>query len=68
MTNRRPSPPPRRSGRAPRRPLRRGGFAPLEVVMTAAVMVPLAGTLVALAAKGCRTCYTLAATLMGLPF
>lgn len=47
---------------------RRGGMASLEVVMTTAVMLPVAGALLFLGVKICATLYQALGALVAWPF
>ena len=47
---------------------RRRGMASLEVVMTAAVMLPVAGALLFLGIKMCATVYQAIGGIVGWPF
>ena len=51
-----------------RRNLKRSGMASLEVVMTIAVMLPIAGALFFLGVKMCATIYQAIAGLVSWPF
>jgi hypothetical protein len=50
------------------RSTRRRGMASLEVVMTAAVMLPVAGVLLFLGIKMCATVYQAIGGIVGWPF
>ena len=50
------------------RSARRGGMASLEVVMTTAVMLPVAGALLFLGVKICETLYQALGALVAWPF
>jgi hypothetical protein len=57
----------RRKPRSSQR-LVRGGMASLEVVMTIAVMLPVAGALLLLGIKMCATLYQCVGALVAWPF
>lgn len=50
------------------RPTRRHGMVSVEVVMTTAVMLPLAGALLFLGIKMCATVYRAIGALVSWPF
>jgi len=51
-----------------RRDTRRGGMMSLEVVMTMAIMIPVAGALLILGVKMCALLYQCINTLVSWPF
>jgi hypothetical protein len=57
-----------RTNRLRRRVVRRRGMANLEVVMTIAVMLPIAGALLFLGIKMCATLYQAIGALVCWPF